>query len=87
MTTNFKSAQVAVRFGLRILILASFAAFGSPGFGRSFAALLFLSVVLCAVTGLVRQDRLFAPALTHWDEGAAYGLLYTLTATINQAAS
>lgn len=68
MTTNFKSVQVAARFGLRILILVSFAAFGNPGFGRSFAALLLLSVVLCAVTGLVRQERLFARTLTHWDE-------------------
>jgi hypothetical protein len=84
MTTNVKSVQVAARFVLRILILVSFAAFGNPGFGRSFAALLLLSVVLCVVTGIMRHESLFARALTHWDEAAAYGLLYALTATINQ---
>ena len=39
MTINAKSIQVAVRFAFRMLILASFAAFGNPDFGRSFAAL------------------------------------------------
>lgn len=87
MTTNVKSVQVAVRFGLRILILASFAAFGGPGFGRSFAALLLLSIVLCVVTGLMHHESLFARTLTHWDEAAAYGLLYALTAAINQVSA
>ncbi len=87
MTTNVKSVQVAARFALRILILVSFAAFGNPAFGRSFAALLLLSVVLCVVTAIVRHESLFAGTLTHWDEAAAYGLLYTLTAAINQVSS
>ena len=85
MTTNVKSVQVAVRFVLRILILVSFAALGNPDFGRSFAALLALSVALCVVTGLMRHESPFARTLTHWDEAAAYGLLYALTATIHQA--
>jgi hypothetical protein len=85
MTINVKSAQVAARFVLRILILASFAAFGNPNFGRSFAALLLLSIALCVVTGLVRHEGLFSRTLTHWDEAAAYGLLYASTATVNQA--
>src|ERR1700730_12153647 len=85
MTTNLKSVQVAARFVLRMLILVSFAAFGNPDFGRSFAALLLLSVALCVVTGLVRHESLFAGMLTHWDEAAAYGLLYALTTTVNQA--
>ena len=41
----------------------------------------------CAVAGLMRRERLFDETLTYWDEGAVYGLLYALTATINQAAS
>jgi hypothetical protein len=85
MTTNVKSVQVAARFVLRILILVTFAAFGNPDFGRSFAALLLLSVALCVVTGLMRHESLFARTLTHWDEAAAYGLLYALTTTITQA--
>jgi hypothetical protein len=87
MTTNFNSVQVAARFALRLLILASCATFGDSGFGRSFAALLLLSVVLCIVTGLVRHESPFARTLTHWDEAAACGLLYALAAAINQAAS
>ena len=85
MTTNVKSVQVAARFVLRMPILASFAAFGNPDFGRSFGALLLLCVALCVVTGLARHESLFARTLTHWDEAAAYGLLYALTAKINQA--
>jgi hypothetical protein len=85
MITDIKSVQVAARFVLRMLILASFAAFGNPDFGQSFAALLLLCVALCVVTGLARHERPFARTLTHWDEAAAYGLLYALTATINQA--
>jgi hypothetical protein len=85
MTINVKSVQVAARFVLRILILVSFAAFGNGDSGRSFAALLLLSVALCVVTGLARHESLFDCTLTHWDEAAAYGLLYALTATVNQA--
>ena len=85
MTTNVKSVQVAARFALRILILANFAAFGNPDFGRSFAALLLLSIALCVITGIMRHESLFARTLTYWDEAAVYGLLYALTATINQA--
>lgn len=85
MTTNVQSVQVAARFVLRILLLVSFAAFGSLDFGRSFAALLLLSAVLCVVTGTMRHESPFAGTLTHWDEAAAYGLLYALTATVNQA--
>jgi hypothetical protein len=85
MTTNIRSAQVAVRFALRMLILVSFAAFGNTDFGRSFAALLLLTVVLCVFTGIVRHESPFARTLTHWDEAAAYGLLYALTAMVNQA--
>ena len=87
MTTNFNSIQVLARFALRILILAGFAASGNLGFGRSFAALLLLSVVLCVVIALVRQEYLFAPRLTDWDEGAAYGLLYALTVAIGRASA
>lgn len=87
MTTDFKTTQVATRFGLRIPILGGFAAFGDPGFGRSFAALLLLSIILCFVAGLMRRERPLASTLTHWDEAAAYGLLYALTVSLDQAAS
>jgi hypothetical protein len=87
MTANFKTTQVVARFVLRLLVLCAFSAFGNLGFGRSFAALLLLSVILCAFAGLTRRERVFDDSLTYWDEGAVYGLLYALIATINQAAS
>ena len=87
MTANVKTAQVAVRLILRLLVVCAFSAFGNLGFGRSFAALLLLSMACCAVAGLVRRERLFDDTPTYWDEGAVYGLLYALTATINQVAS
>jgi hypothetical protein len=87
MTANVKTAQVAVRLILRLLVVCAFSAFGNLGCGRSFAALLLLSMACCAVAGLMRRERLFDDTLTYWDEGAVYGLLYALTATINQVAS
>jgi hypothetical protein len=44
------------RFGLRMSILAVFAAFGSIGFGRSLAALLWMSTILSAVIGFMRRE-------------------------------
>jgi hypothetical protein len=37
---------VIARFGVRVVLLAAFAAFGSVGFGRSLAALLWMSIIL-----------------------------------------
>jgi hypothetical protein len=87
MTANFKTIRVVTRFALRILVLCAFSAFGNSGFSRSFAALLLLSIILCAIAALMRREQPFAGSLTHWDECAVYGLLYACTAVINQAAS
>jgi len=84
---QLKSVQVLARFSVRLVIVTAFAAFGNLGFGRSFAALLLLSVGVCVISGIIRHERLFDDTLTYWDEGALYGLLYALTATINQASS
>ena len=43
------SAQVLIRFGVRLLVLVVFATFGGIGFGRSLAALLWMSTILSAV--------------------------------------
>jgi hypothetical protein len=84
---EMRSTQVMVRFGLRIVILAVFASFGSVGFGRSLAALLWMSTVLCAVVGAVRREPLFDATLNHWDEAAAYAALCCLTVTFHHAAA
>lgn len=80
-----RSIQVLVRFCLRIIILSVFATLGSIGFGKSFAALLGLSTILCLVGGMLRRELPFGSTLTHWDEGATYAALYCLASTINQA--
>lgn len=72
------------RFAVRIALLAAFAAFGSVGFGRSLAALLWMSIILCTLAGLVRREPPFGTALNHWDEGVAFGALFALVHLVNQ---
>jgi hypothetical protein len=62
------SAQVLIRFGVRLLILVVFAMFGSIGFGRSLAALLWMSTILSAVIAVMRRELPLDGALNHWDE-------------------
>ncbi|TFV46380.1 hypothetical protein [Bradyrhizobium niftali] len=71
------------RFAVRVALLATFAAFGSVGFGRSLAALLWMSIVLCALAGLVRREPLFGTVLNHWDEAVAFGALFALVHIAN----
>jgi hypothetical protein len=72
------SIQVLTRFFLRTSILVVFAAFGSIGFGRSLAALLWMSIVLSAVIGAVKREAPFDVALNHWDETVAYAAVFAL---------
>ena len=73
-----------VRFGLRMIILVIFAAFGSIGFGRSLVALLWMSTILSAVIGAIRREPPFDTILNHWDEAAAYAALCALVSGLNQ---
>ena len=82
---QLSSAQVLVRFMLRTSILLMFAAFASTGFGRSLAALLWMSIVLSAVIGTVRREPPFGVALNHWDETAAYSALFCLVSSFNHS--
>jgi hypothetical protein len=72
------SGRVLIRFCLRVIVLASFAAFGSTGFGRSLAALLWMSIILCAAVGAVRREPVFHASLNHWDEAVAYAAIFAL---------
>jgi hypothetical protein len=83
---DLKSGQVAFRFCVRMCILVGFSAFGDVGFGRSLAALLAMSAILCAVLGTVRREAPFGAALNYWDEAVAYTALYFLTGGINPSA-
>ena len=79
-------ARVIARFAVRVALLAAFAAFGSVGFGRSLVVLLWMSIILCALAGLVRREPLFGAVLNHWDEGVAFGALFALVQVVNELA-
>ena len=75
-----------VRFFLRMSILVIFAAFASIGFGKSLAALLWMSIILCAVIGTVKREQPFGAILNHWDEAVAYAALFALVTSFNPSA-
>jgi hypothetical protein len=81
---ELRSAQVLVRFSLRVAILVGFASFGGIGFGRSLAALLWMTIVLSVVVGAMRRERPFDSILNHWDEAVAYTALFCLIHVVNQ---
>jgi hypothetical protein len=66
---------VIVRFFVRMIVLVVFANFGGIGFGRSLAALLWMSTILSAVIGAMRREPLLDAVLNHWDETVAYAAL------------
>jgi hypothetical protein len=82
---ELRSTQVLVRFSLRMIILVVFAAFGSIGFGRSLAALLWMSIILSAVIGTMRREPPFDLVLNHWDETTAYAALFSLVSVFNDS--
>ena len=75
-----------VRFGLRMIILSLFATFGSIGFGRNLAALLWMSTILSAVIGAMKREPPLDRALNYWDEMVAYAALCCLVSGLNQPA-
>ena len=83
---ELRSTRVLVRFALRVMILVVFAASASVGFGKAFAALLWMSIIICAVVGAIRREPPLGPALNHWDEMAAYAAMFALVSVFNQAA-
>jgi hypothetical protein len=85
LSRGLRSSQVLIRFLLRVSILVVFAAFASIGFGRSLAALLWMSIILCAVIGTMRREQPFGVALNHWDETVAYAALFALVSSFNQS--
>ena len=78
LSRELQSAQMLIRFGFRIIILVGFASFGGIGFTRSFAALLWMSVILSAVVAVVRRETPFGATLNYWDETVAYAALFCL---------
>jgi hypothetical protein len=66
-------------------ILVIFAAFASIGFGKSLAALLWMSIILCAVIGTVKREPPLGAVLNHWDEATAYAALFSLVGVFDHA--
>jgi hypothetical protein len=66
-------------------ILVIFAAFASIGFGRSLAALLWMSIILSAVIGVIKREPPFGSVLNHWDETVAYAALFALVSSLNHS--
>ena len=66
-------------------ILVIFAAFSSIGFGRSLAALLWMSIILGAVIGAIKREPPFDTVLNHWDETVAYSALFALVSSFNHS--
>ena len=77
-------AQVLIRFGVRLLVLVIFAMFSGIGFGRSLAALLWMSTILCAVIAVIRREPPFDAMLNHWDEAVTYAAMCMLVSGLNQ---
>jgi hypothetical protein len=82
---ELRSVRILSRFFLRLTILAIFAAFGGIGFERSLAALLWMSIILCAVIGIMKREPPFGSVLNHWDETVAYAALFALVTAFNQS--
>ena len=85
LSRELGSTQVIVRFCLRIGILVIFAAFAGIGFGRSLAALLSMSIVLCAVIGTLKREPPLGMVLNHWDEATAYAALFSLVSVFDHS--
>ena len=66
-TAHLTPTHVLMRFGVRTAILSVFASFGAIGFGRSLEALLWMTIILCAVIATIRRERVFTAGLNHWD--------------------
>jgi hypothetical protein len=84
-STQVKSTEVILRFGLRMIVLIIFAAFGGAGFDRSLTALLWMSAILSTVLASLEQDGPFDAVLNNWDEAMAYAALCCLVSGFDPA--
>jgi hypothetical protein len=66
------SSRVLIRFGVRMIILAAFAASSSIGFARGLATLMLMAITLSSLIAIIRRERPFQSALNYWDETVAY---------------
>ena len=74
-TRELGSIRVLVRAGLRLILMAAFAAFGNQGFATTVSVLLALAAIYCACAGAMRREPIGGRVLTNWDEAAIHTLL------------
>jgi hypothetical protein len=72
------SFRVLFRFGARMIILVSFAAFSGTGFASGLATLMCMAIVFSSVVAIIKRERLLEKALNHWDETVAYAAVFSL---------
>lgn len=82
---RLRSAQVLIRFGMRLFILVIFAMFGGIGFCRSLAALLWMSTILSACIAVIRRELPLDAELNQWDETVIYAAMSILVSGLNQS--
>ncbi len=80
---HFGSAYALTRFFIRLAVFGVFAALGQQGFGKTLANLMILAVIYCVVAAAIRREQPFGPALTHFDEAAAYAFIADVAARIS----
>lgn len=73
---DHRSAQTAFRFGLRLIILSVFSTLGTVSFVTSLGVLLWISIVLCLIAAILREEHPLDDFLNYWDEAAGYAALY-----------
>jgi hypothetical protein len=75
---GLENSRALLRFAVRVMILAGFAAFGSIGFDQNLAILLWMAMLFSAVVAVIRREAPFAAILNHWDEMMGYAALLAL---------
>jgi hypothetical protein len=85
LSRELGSARVLIRFFLRTAILVIFAAFAGVGLARGLVALLWMSIILCAVIGIMKREQPFGAVLNHWDETVAYAALFAMVSSFNHS--
>jgi hypothetical protein len=85
LTQASKSAEVIIRFALRMIAIVAFAAFAGIGFERGLTLLLWMSTILSAVLATYDREEPLDGVLNHWDETMFYAALCCLACAFDHA--
>jgi len=79
------NGRALLRFAVRVIVLAGFAAFGTTGFNENLALLLWMAMAFSAISALVRREPPLAASLNHWDEMMGYAVLLGLLGMLDRS--